>query len=1101
MTEISLQEYCRQIEDTIEQGRYGEAVAHGKHILTQYPKHVETYQLLGKAMLNSGQGEDAVDMFRRVLSANPEDLVAWIGMSEVHAQRGEFDAAAWCLERAFEQAADNELLEEELRRLYGQRDGVEPQRVQLTRGALARFYLKGDLLSRAINEFRDLLAEHPERTDLAVALAEALWRNEQRLEASEVCQKVLDELPFCIKANLILGEIWTSSGREEGQTYLRRAEALDPENRMAQTLFGAGSPLHPREARVTTLEPSALPAEEQPAWLADAAAAPEAAEGALVDVTSALETQIEIPSWLEDATGEPSLAPPPGEAAAVPPIPAAEPAVEETVPAPAEIPDWLTGAGEEPVEEEPEATIPEEAEPPDWLAGLGLELTGAEETLEPPAELEIEPTGGAEAPVTLGEEETPDWLAELGIAEVSEQAPPPVPPSAPIEEPEPDWLTGIRDQFAEETKVPPETVTEAEAISPEWEEPGWLEDKGEPLGDDSLSWLEQPAEEAIPAPAQIPDWMQELAPSEEAAPSAPVAEEVPAPDWLEGDEMPSGDEALAWLEQLTEGKEDELQAQAQAESEARLAEIMGRPAPPEAPVAEPAPEQAVAPPVEPAVPAPAEIPDWMQELAPSEEAAPSVPLAEEAIPAPAEIPDWMQELAPSEEAAPSAPVAEEVPAPDWLEGDEMPSGDEALAWLEQLTEGKEDELQAQAQAESEARLAEIMGRPAPPEAPVAEPAPEQAVAPPVEPAVPAPAEIPDWMQELAPPDVTLPEAAPPTAEAAPTEAAAPPAEGAFGWIAFDEPETPPQAIAAVEEAMPAAEEIAPMAEEAPTPDWLEGEGVPSGDEALAWLEQLAAGKEEELQAQAQVDVEARMAEIMGRPAPAQAPAEEAPPPEETPPAPEAAAEEIVAPPVEKAPAAMEVVPPVEEFAPPETPEPEYPEEEQVPPAAEISAAEEAPPPEETLAPDMRWEPAVVTPEEVTAPTPVVEEIPGIAEMEVPEPPEKAVEAPEAPIIEPPPPAERFAAERAHLKEHPRDYEARLALARALWQAGERREALEAYTRLIRAGKHLESSIPDLESYLEQWPSVDVQRVLGDAYMKDGRLEEALDLYRRALEKL
>jgi tetratricopeptide (TPR) repeat protein len=967
MTEISLQEYCRQIEDTIEQGRYGEAVAHGKHILTQYPKHVETYQLLGKAMLNSGQGEDAVDMFRRVLSANPEDLVAWIGMSEVHAQRGEFDAAAWCLERAFEQAADNELLEEELRRLYGQRDGVEPQRVQLTRGALARFYLKGDLLSRAINEFRDLLAEHPERTDLAVALAEALWRNEQRLEASEVCQKVLDELPFCIKANLILGEIWTSSGREEGQTYLRRAEALDPENRMAQTLFGAGSPLHPREARVTTLEPSALPAEEQPAWLADAAAAPEAAEGALVDVTSALETQIEIPSWLEDATGEPSLAPPPGEAAAVPPIPAAEPAVEETVPAPAEIPDWLTGAGEEPVEEEPEATIPEEAEPPDWLAGLGLELTGAEETLEPPAELEIEPTGGAEAPVTLGEEETPDWLAELGIAEVSEQAPPPVPPSAPIEEPEPDWLTGIRDQFAEETKVPPETVTEAEAISPEWEEPGWLEDKGEPLGDDSLSWLEQPAEEAIPAPAQIPD--------------------------------------------------------------------------------------------------------------------------------------WMQELAPSEEAAPSAPVAEEVPAPDWLEGDEMPSGDEALAWLEQLTEGKEDELQAQAQAESEARLAEIMGRPAPPEAPVAEPAPEQAVAPPVEPAVPAPAEIPDWMQELAPPDVTLPEAAPPTAEAAPTEAAAPPAEGAFGWIAFDEPETPPQAIAAVEEAMPAAEEIAPMAEEAPTPDWLEGEGVPSGDEALAWLEQLAAGKEEELQAQAQVDVEARMAEIMGRPAPAQAPAEEAPPPEETPPAPEAAAEEIVAPPVEKAPAAMEVVPPVEEFAPPETPEPEYPEEEQVPPAAEISAAEEAPPPEETLAPDMRWEPAVVTPEEVTAPTPVVEEIPGIAEMEVPEPPEKAVEAPEAPIIEPPPPAERFAAERAHLKEHPRDYEARLALARALWQAGERREALEAYTRLIRAGKHLESSIPDLESYLEQWPSVDVQRVLGDAYMKDGRLEEALDLYRRALEKL
>ncbi|MEE8389479.1 MAG: tetratricopeptide repeat protein, partial [Anaerolineae bacterium] len=94
MAEISLQEYCEQIETTIEQGRYQEAVDHGKHILKQYPKHVATYQLLGKAMLDSGQGDAAADMFRRVLSANPEDLDAWIGMSELHAQRGEFDAAA-----------------------------------------------------------------------------------------------------------------------------------------------------------------------------------------------------------------------------------------------------------------------------------------------------------------------------------------------------------------------------------------------------------------------------------------------------------------------------------------------------------------------------------------------------------------------------------------------------------------------------------------------------------------------------------------------------------------------------------------------------------------------------------------------------------------------------------------------------------------------------------------------------------------------------------------------------------------------------------------------------------------------------------------------
>ena len=60
-------------------------------------------------------------------------------------------------ERAFELAADNPVIEEELRRIYGQRDGIEPHRVQLTRGALARLYLKGDLLPRAISELLSLI--------------------------------------------------------------------------------------------------------------------------------------------------------------------------------------------------------------------------------------------------------------------------------------------------------------------------------------------------------------------------------------------------------------------------------------------------------------------------------------------------------------------------------------------------------------------------------------------------------------------------------------------------------------------------------------------------------------------------------------------------------------------------------------------------------------------------------------------------------------------------------------------------------------------------------------------------------------------------------
>jgi len=817
MTEISLHKYCEQIENTIEQGLYAETIAHGKHILKQYPKHVTTYQLLGKAMLEAGQNEHAADMFRRVLSADPEDMVAWVGMSEVYHQRDELDAATWFLERAFELVTDNEIVEEELRHLYGRPDGIEPQRVQLTRGALARLYLKGDLLSRAINEFRALLAEHPERVDLSVALAEALWRNEQRLEASEVCQRVLDVLPYCLKANLLLGEIWTSSGREEGQMYLRRAEAADPENHMAQELFGAVSPLLAREVQIVPLEREPATDEERPAWMAEIEAASAKdlpltegeGEAALVGVTAVLEAQIEIPTWLEEiATSGPT----------------------------------------EPSEKQPpeETVLPPTAEAPEWLTGLGPEPIGDEEAA----------------------------------------------PSVPPAEQPPDWLAGLREQFTEEVKAPEEALTPA-------------------------------AEEvATPALAEVPDWLQEIAPSE-AAPAEAVF---------------------------------------------------------------PPAEEAVAPPVEEAF-------DWTASGEP--EAPPEAIAAVEKAP----------------------PVEEATPA--WLEEEGVPSGDEALAWLEQLAAGKEEELRTQAQAEAETRMAEIMGRAVPTQPPPVEAAPEEPA-----PAIPtpAPAEIPDWLQEMAPSEAAPAEAAFPPAE----EAITPPVEEAFGWTAFGEPEAPPEAIAAVEEVPP---------------------------------------------------------------------------------------EKVTAPLVEEAVAAVKKAPPVEEAAPPRMPEPAYLEEVQAPPMVEFPAVEEIPSPEEIPAAEMappteevRWGAVLeVPPEEkeaeVVAPVPVVEEIPGVVEMEIVEPFEfeEITAPPEVAIVEAP--AEPFAAERAHLKEHPRDYETWLTLARALWQAGERQEALKTYTRVIRAGKLLASVIADLEEYVEQWPDTSTQRALGDAYMKHGRLQEALDIYRRALDTL
>ncbi len=320
MNQISLADYREQIEAAIEDGRYEEAVAHGKHILEHFPKDVGAYWLLGKAMLESGQDTEATDMFQRVLSADPEHMLAWVGMSEIARKQDDLEQAVSFLQHAFELATDNDMVARELRRLYGELQGDEPERLQLTEGALAKLYLRGDLLTRAVSELRKLIEEHPDRLDLKVTLIEALWRNGQRLEAAEICQEILDEQPYNLKANLILGEIWASSGRgAEAEPYLERAEALDPENAMALDLFGSASPLPPREPQIEPLPYEAEAVGERMEWMA------KREEQLPVEEDETMAAEIEIPAWLEEIADEPA----PEEAAApVEDVMAQEPEIE-----------------------------------------------------------------------------------------------------------------------------------------------------------------------------------------------------------------------------------------------------------------------------------------------------------------------------------------------------------------------------------------------------------------------------------------------------------------------------------------------------------------------------------------------------------------------------------------------------------------------------------------------------------------------------------------------------------------------------------------------------------------------------------------------------
>jgi tetratricopeptide (TPR) repeat protein len=81
MAKVPLRKYNSEIEALIDRGQTDEAIAHCRHILKTFPKHLETYRLLGKAYLETKRYAEATDIFKRVLMAVPEDFVSHVGMS------------------------------------------------------------------------------------------------------------------------------------------------------------------------------------------------------------------------------------------------------------------------------------------------------------------------------------------------------------------------------------------------------------------------------------------------------------------------------------------------------------------------------------------------------------------------------------------------------------------------------------------------------------------------------------------------------------------------------------------------------------------------------------------------------------------------------------------------------------------------------------------------------------------------------------------------------------------------------------------------------------------------------------------------------------
>ena len=126
MSDIGLRDYLAKLDALFDSGDANQVIHHCRQILQYYPKNVEAYRILGRALLETQSFAEAGEVFRRVLSVFPDDLTAHIGLSEVALQDKRPDDAIWHMERAFEVQSSNAAIQAELQRLYGRRDGMEP---------------------------------------------------------------------------------------------------------------------------------------------------------------------------------------------------------------------------------------------------------------------------------------------------------------------------------------------------------------------------------------------------------------------------------------------------------------------------------------------------------------------------------------------------------------------------------------------------------------------------------------------------------------------------------------------------------------------------------------------------------------------------------------------------------------------------------------------------------------------------------------------------------------------------------------------------------------------------------------------------------------
>ena len=234
MAKTTFFEYLQNTEDTISSGRIDDAMANCQHILSYFPDSLEAQRLLGEIYLAQGQLEEAQQTFDWILVNDPENVVVYCDRALTSERLSDIDTALDCYQQAYELSRGNSQIRQKFNQLSTK---VGQQEFMFSRAGLARLYMRGDLLTQAEQEWEAVLNASPERLDARTGLLETCWREGAYDKVEQLATQLLEEIPTCLKALLLLAHVTSTFNLERSKDLLLRAETLDPELVMAHEIF------------------------------------------------------------------------------------------------------------------------------------------------------------------------------------------------------------------------------------------------------------------------------------------------------------------------------------------------------------------------------------------------------------------------------------------------------------------------------------------------------------------------------------------------------------------------------------------------------------------------------------------------------------------------------------------------------------------------------------------------------------------------------------------------------------------------------------------------------------------------------------------------